>query len=54
MKATSAGAELQECLSELMEHYDRHRPHSALGGISPMQFIERLEVAKIQVTIATL
>ncbi len=49
-----SGAELQERLNEFVEHYNNHRPHSALGGIPPMQFISGLEKAKLQGADTTL
>jgi putative transposase len=50
----SSGADLQERLDEFQDHYNNHRPHSALGGLPPMRFIEGLEVAKMQETMLTL
>lgn len=38
----TCGEEVQTRLCEFQEHYNNHRPHSGLGGLSPAQFKNEL------------
>ena len=37
------GAELQSALTDFQDHYNNHRPHLALGGLTPAAFKEGLK-----------
>ena len=40
------GAELQSALTDFQDHYNNHRPHLALGGLTPAAFKEGLKTNK--------
>jgi len=34
--------ELQGALNAYLDHYNGHRPHMALGGLAPLEFLAKL------------
>lgn len=44
MEIFDTGADLQAHLLEYQDHYNRVRPHSALGGLSPVEYGNRLSI----------
>ena len=43
MEVFPTGKDLQAHLDDYMDHYNRRRPHSALGGLTPATYKERLK-----------
>jgi putative transposase len=43
MEIFPTGKDLQRHLDDYMDHYNRRRPHSALGGLAPATYKERLK-----------
>lgn len=44
MEIFLTGADLQAHLDEFQEHYNQRRPHSALQGLTPARFRERIKI----------
>lgn len=44
MQIFSTGADLQAQLDEFQDHYNKRRPHSALGGLTPFGYRERINI----------
>ncbi len=44
---SSSLAEARKTLEEWQEDYNRHRPHSALGNLTPMEFAEKRTMDKL-------
>lgn len=40
------GSELQAALTDFQDHYNQHRPHLGLGGLTPARFKEELQATK--------
>jgi transposase InsO family protein len=43
----SSLAEARETLDAWQEDYNRHRPHSALGNLTPIEFAEKMMMDKL-------
>jgi putative transposase len=44
----SRGADLQAALENFQDHYNNHRPHRGLGGLTPAYFKEKSQATKIE------
>jgi putative transposase len=45
------GSELQSALDDFVEHYNNHRPHLSLGGLTPAVFKERSQATQLEMAI---
>lgn len=46
MEIFPTGADLQADLDDFLDHYNRSRPHSALGGLTPARYREMIKINK--------
>lgn len=45
------GTELQAALTEFQDHYNHHRPHLGLGGLTPANFKEKSQATQSEEAI---
>jgi len=45
------GSELQAALDDFVDHYNNHRPHLGLGGLTPAMFKSRSQATQLEMAI---